>query len=143
MRNLYSQHQVIYTDGSLQEDKTGCAIIFQNRPYLYRLPNNTSIYTAELFAILKSLSLISTSPAQDFLICSDSYSALQTIKSGKLNALTSQIFSLYTNMPNPKSITLEWIPSHKNIPGNELADKMAKQSLNLNIITHIPQKHMK
>ena len=41
-------------------------------------------------------------------------------------------------MPNPKSITLEWIPSHKNIPGNELADKMAKQSLNLNIITHIP-----
>ena len=37
-----------------------------------------------------------------------------------------------------KTIKFEWVPSHLDIPGNEAADKMANQELNLNNITQIP-----
>ena len=43
LRNQYQQHQVIYSDGSLQGDKTGCAVIFQDRPHLFRLPNDAPL----------------------------------------------------------------------------------------------------
>ena len=142
MLNNYPNYIQIYTDGSLLQERTGCAIIFQNTPYIFRLPNNTSIFTAELYAILRALNIIAVSPHQNFLICSDSLSALQAIKSGSLNSIISSIYDKFSQIPNNKTIVLEWNPSHKSIPGNEFADKMAKNSLNFNHITNIPPEYL-
>ena len=37
-----------------------------------------------------------------------------------------------------KTIKLEWVPSHLDIPGNNEADEMAKAALSLNDITQLP-----
>ncbi|CAL4109651.1 unnamed protein product, partial [Meganyctiphanes norvegica] len=73
---------------------------------------------------------------QKYLICCDSLSALQAIKTGSCNYLVHQILEKINN--SPKEIHLEWVPSHLNLPGNNLADELAQNALNLDIIENLP-----
>ena len=41
----------IYTDGSKQDEKVACAVISPNFTDIIRLPDNSSIFTAEAKAI--------------------------------------------------------------------------------------------
>jgi hypothetical protein len=45
----------VYTDGSLIEDRVGCAIICEAREIIVRLPKPVSIFNAEAVAILKAI----------------------------------------------------------------------------------------
>ena len=73
---------------------------------------------------------------RNFLICSDSYSALQTLKSNEPNSLAHEIFDKVAS--TDKTIEFEWIPSHMGIPGNDAADLGAKSALYLDNISQIP-----
>ncbi|CAL4234892.1 unnamed protein product, partial [Meganyctiphanes norvegica] len=56
MLSNYVGHTIpVFTDGSVKEEKSGCAIAIKRLVHTYRLPNNTTIFTAELFAILKAI----------------------------------------------------------------------------------------
>ena len=136
MINKYENHTLVFTDGSVKDDKTGCAVIIKNQSYTYRLPNHTSIFTAELTAISKAIDKIIETDDNLFLICSDSYSALQALKSGKSNSITHEIMNKISN--TNKNIKFEWCPSHMDIPGNSEADQKAGESLNLTNPTAIP-----
>ena len=99
-----------------------------------------SNFEAEAEAIDTSLKHISktfsqkTKPENNTVIFSDAKSVLQALDSGKLDNtsiknLTKSIDSFLTD--HDVELTLQWIPGHANIPGNERADKLAKQGASL------------
>ena len=76
----YTGYELIFTDGSLKDDSAAAAAVSKkrlHRPLQLRLPNGSSVYSAELRAIVLALKLIYQSRNQSFLIVSDSLSALE------------------------------------------------------------------
>ena len=132
----YPDYIKIYTDGSVSNSKSGCGVWSSNFTLKARLPDQTSIFTAELYAIFSAITFSSTSQAK-CLILTDSLSSIQALQlPHKSNHhLVLKIASLISDSP-PNKIVIQWIPSHMGIKGNELADSLAKESLNLNYITN-------
>ena len=85
------------------------------------LPSASSIYTAELRAILLAFNLITKSPKDNFIICTDSLSSLISIKNLKHDhPVLQDIFDSYTRVIYlHKSVMFCWVPSHVGIQGNE------------------------
>ena len=97
---------------------------------------NCSNFEAEALAIEVSLhhltNVFELTPEKksDIVVFSDAKSVLQSLEHGKKE--NSYIRSLSRTITEFKiahqvKITLQWIPGHTNIPGNEKADKLAKQ----------------
>ena len=86
---------------------------------MQRIPDDSSIFTANANAIDLALDSISTCDANNrFIIFSDSLSVL-------IQKLLEKCHELLAY----KEIVLCWIPSHIGIQGNEMVDKQAKTSL--------------
>ena len=69
----FSEYEQIYTDGSKQGKRVGAGALFPNgAEKSIRLPDKSSIYTAELCALLLALELIEGSIKKQFIIFSDS-----------------------------------------------------------------------
>ena len=136
MLSKYQDFQHIYTDGSSKEEKTGCAVVTRDLVLKYRLPNYTNIFIAELYAIKKAIETTQVTNINKFLICCDSLSVLQALEYGSPHHLVHEIYYKLKNYD--KEIVFEWIPSHVNLPGNNEADEMAKEALDLDSIEPLP-----
>ena len=124
-KNGFGKHVEIYTDGSKIGESVACAVICGNQINSMHLPDKSSVYTAELFAIRMALELIHRLKQKSFVINSDSLSSLQAILSVDIiNVTVFNILKLYTQLTDMgKHVSLCWIPSHVGIKGNEMADK--------------------
>jgi ribonuclease HI len=131
MKHKYRNHHEIYTDGSKCEGKVASAASINNQTLVKRLPDNSSVFSAEMTAILLALSYVSKTNNRHFLILSDSLSSLQALNSfDTTNPLLQEVlFNLIHLEKSGKSIVFCWIPSHVGIPGNENADRAAKLAL--------------
>ena len=121
----------MYTDGSKVGEKVACAVLTDCGVLSYRLPNGCSIFTAELEAINKAIMFAGVSWRKHFVIYSDSLSALQAIhsqesKNPQVNIVLQACQDL---IKKGNHIEFFWVPSHRNIPGNEKADRAAKAAL--------------
>ena len=139
MLTSYLDFHHIFTDGSVKENKTACAVIVGALAYPYRLPDHTSIFTAELYALYKAIEIAETSIGEKYLICCDSLSALQAIQGGNANSLVHKIYEKLESGNN--EIHFEWVPSHLNLRGNQEADDQARQALELPLIQQISQEY--
>ena len=72
IKSAYKYYISIYTDGSNQVEKVACAVISPNFTDSIRLPDNSSIFTAEAKAIDIALYHIRDQPEKQFIIYSDS-----------------------------------------------------------------------
>lgn len=116
----------MYTDGSVIDECNGCGITSILFDQQYHLPNNTSIFSAELYAIQRA---VETTPKNINTIFSDSLSALQELKKQySNNAIVQKIQDKV--LKSTKTFKFIWIPSHIGIKGNEQADFLAKDALN-------------
>ena len=100
---------------------------------MQRIPDDSSIFTAEAKAVDLALDFISTCDANNkFIIFSDSLSVLKAMNhtSSKIPQIQKLLQKCHELLAN-KEIVLCWIPSHIDIQGNEMADKQAKTSLSL------------
>ena len=131
----FSEYEQIYTDGSKQGDRVGAATLIPNGAQKsIRLPNKSSIYSAELRALLLALELIEGSTKKHFIIFSDSLSAMQALKNlHPGHPLVGEILSWLTNITVhlELSIFFCWVPGLIGIPGNEQVDDLAKLAVNL------------
>ena len=121
----------IYTDGSKTGNGTSAAFYVRKLDvkHVIKIKQYSSIFSAELFAILKSLYWISGKRYTKNLIITDSLSSLQAFNTqsyGK-NVLLNKILILYSFLiKSGLTVNFLWIPSHSGIPGNEFVDKLAK-----------------
>ena len=134
MKTILKDYEPIYTDGSRKDDKAAAAAVKGEHIYTERLPDRSSIFSAELHAVFLAMDHIETSRKRKFVIFSDSMSCLQAI-SGKdwKNPLVQKVLERLHNLQKElsKSVIFCWIPSHVGIKGNEAADTAAKAGLDL------------
>ncbi|XP_018393520.1 PREDICTED: uncharacterized protein LOC108772485 [Cyphomyrmex costatus] len=126
----------VYTDGSrITEDGCAGAAFFSpelGHCFKYKLTRSASVFTAEAWAIYQALILTLDAGYSKIYIFSDSRSVLQVISSHRLingNYIIHKIKQTLLQLEhNNIDCSLFWIPSHKGILGNELADKAAKEA---------------
>ena len=135
IKDEHSYCTTIYTDGSKDNNRVGCAAIVNNLTIKERLPSNASFFTSEIRAIDLALDVVSESEDDYFIIFSDSLSVLLSLHNMKVdNPLILKLLEkLHHISCAHKTIYLCWIPSHIGIRGNEAVDMAAKESLNLDI----------
>ncbi|GBM43310.1 hypothetical protein AVEN_220836-1 [Araneus ventricosus] len=88
-----------------------------------------SIFTAELVAIFCALQEISPSNQRNFIIYTDSMSALETLSHYdiQMHPVGLEILSVLQGLRNKGfNIIFCWVPSHVGISGNETDDAVAK-----------------
>lgn len=74
--------------------------------------------------------------AGKILVCSDSASALESLRSfsSSRQDILYKVLQCITKITSQgKEVRCIWVPSHKRIKGNVMADKLAKKGINKKI----------
>jgi ribonuclease HI len=130
----YQKSHVIYTDGSMIDQRTGYGIHNNmDCQFELRLQSPASVFTAEIMAIKTAFNYVSENPPGKYIILTDSLSSLMALESRKISCNTHpcilQCKQIYYDLQNSgHDITLSWVPAHVGILGNEIADEMAKNA---------------
>ena len=148
IKQLDQSGYVIFTDGSKKEDKVGAAfVIFHNKIEIFqmkfRLPNTATVFQAELYAICKGVGALRELNVDFSIQCSiisDSMSALQSLSANEIhNSIVLRTVKQLNELAyDGLSIHLYWVKAHAGVDGNELADKLAREGGELNMVTHLP-----
>jgi len=144
MRNLFLEKSSeyrknaisFYTDGSkFDRDTSSGAAVFSpdlNFRIVHKLPPETSVFTAEAWAILQAVNASLDFNCSKSVIFSDSKSVLEALSSPmppNKNYIIHIIKKrLVDAIKDNKIIHLFWIPAHSGIPGNESVDALARRA---------------
>ena len=124
----------IYTDGSADEaiknGGGGVYIKFPNGKTISRsIPTGSlsSNFKAEEKAVHEALEILSQEPfpPSHAVIFTDCRSVLQKLSSPE-DTTSRQIHTLLSQLSTTTTTSMQWIPAHCNIAGNEKADSLAK-----------------
>ncbi|MCG8430697.1 MAG: endonuclease/exonuclease/phosphatase family protein [Candidatus Omnitrophica bacterium] len=139
LKNKYSDHEHVFTDGSKDEDAVGAAAHSSFGDSCCGLNPEASIFTAESKAIEMALDRIASSHHSKFVIFSDSLSCLLALRglNLKIQSTIRILQKLNTLSDQGKKVSFCWIPSHIGIDGNENVDELAKVGLELTPTTMI------
>ena len=131
----FKNHFRVYTDGSVNSKTSGLGVVCQppnggldRLPFRRNSGRGKCTMSVELEAILCALQIINTQKYVRNVVLTDSLSSIQALKSKPKNnfflreEISEVIHKCYAR---GKQIELCHIPSHANIPGNEVADKQA------------------
>ena len=122
-----------YTDGSSDGTRVAAAVVCKEEEILIRLYDSASVLDAEMTAI--QVALENASETRDKITIHTYHLTAVTILSIRkpdLNTITRAIRDAISRLT--QSPTINWIPSHTGIPGNENADQAAKRGLQLDRI---------
>ena len=133
LKSHYMDYKHIYTDGSKDDMKVGCAVVSDDFSETMRIPDGSSIFTAEAKALDLALDLIADCKTSNkFIIFSDSLSVLKSLDhTSSKNPQIQKLLEKHHELSELNEIVYCWIPSHIGIAGNESVDQKAKDSLNL------------
>ncbi|XP_048511940.1 uncharacterized protein LOC105683896 [Athalia rosae] len=129
---LHTKGLVWFTDGSKKRGGAGTGI-WSGGPRLsmsLALGNTTTVFQAEVFAILSRVTKILTLGYRGkyIYICSDSRAALRSIDTCVVRSkLVQECTALLRQLVQSNRVKLLWVPAHKGIKGNIEADRLAKR----------------
>lgn len=121
-----------YTDGSATNaTANGGAGVYMTTPggqdTTASIPTGKlcSNYAAEVHALTKAAELVrdSHSDCHQVVFLTDALSALEALAGNKL----PRLMQLLQELSRKRRVVLQWVPSHCGLPGNEMADQLAKQ----------------
>ncbi|GFX52645.1 RNase H domain-containing protein [Trichonephila clavipes] len=124
----------VYTDGSRDDYyRSGSGIYIKSQDHILRTqrrnPDGCSVFRRELIAIDEALGSLASLPnGKEIWILSDSRSAIQHLSNGQSvrNNVGVSILTKLKRLSTSHPIPLQWIPSHIDLEGNEIADTLAK-----------------
>lgn len=144
-----NSYYTLYTDGSKGNDYVHAALYDPQKNFSqsFVLHECCSIFTAEAYAVYQALLRVrEIHNCKYFLIVSDSLSMITAIsnltvayKSNYILYFIKQI--IYQHYLERIQIAFLWVPSHRGITGNEMADKTAyegQNSVDVKITMKIP-----
>jgi ribonuclease HI len=107
----------IYTDGSLKEEQVGWAVVVPSSTLKYRLILETTIFNAEMFAILKAMKQPNEKNCSR-IIMTDSLSSLIALEKvfPSKNSMENKILNMLAE--KGERLKLMWVPAHTGIEGN-------------------------
>ena len=126
----YPDYTYIYTDGSrTQIGRVGASVFIPDHDIelYYRLPDNLSVFTAELDAVYSAISLILQHKILKPLILTDSLRLVRCL--GDLAPVFDLELIRYCRSmvtENKVDLTICWVPGHRNLVDHNRADRMAK-----------------
>lgn len=147
---LTSSRTVVYSDSSANQSHVGSAavVLDHNKKIIdYRQVSvgprtHWSVHAGELIGIYCAIELVisrqgsQTSQSRNITILTDSQSAIKAVmnpanKSGQhiIHAIHRAVRDLQTRKI---SVSLQWIPGHCDNPGNDTADRLAKEAVDSN-----------
>ena len=138
IHSYFPEHQWThaYTDGSaveaVREGGSGVYIKYQDEPANIRLPTGqiSTNFNAEAEALKAAALDISRNLGRvkpKVVIFTDALSVLQALQNSKKKDLDELVTAL-TRLAGCTTVTLQWIPAHCGIQGNEIADRLAKEA---------------
>ena len=129
IRDRYRDYILVYTDGSWDSNAVASATVFPSNCVSIRLPDSPSVFSAEVWPIIKASDEIETLDASKFIIFTYSLSCLPNFT--QYEAWPSLNWAGDTNAFYPLPIVLCWLPGHVGISGNEKPDLAVKPALDL------------
>ena len=126
------ENVVYYTDGTVDPDTntTGAAVYSRSFTGCWRISNSASTMQTELIALKQALTHSVNNEAGPVTIHTDCKSAVQALQQIKIKENKSLIkdiqYLLYQHKTMNRQVTINWIPSHIGIIGNDKADELAK-----------------
>ena len=122
----------MFTDGSKSDTGVGFGVVFPTFGRGCSLPVVPSFFTAQLSAIILALQIILTFPV-NFTIFRDSRNALSPLNSYAPSGNPLILFALellYLLYKRGYCVEFCWVPGHVGVPGNERADRLAREAAN-------------
>ncbi|GFV57170.1 RNase H domain-containing protein [Trichonephila clavipes] len=124
----------VYTDGSRDYYyRSGCGIYIKSQDHILRIqrrnPDGCLVFRSELIAIDEALGSLASLPnGKEIWILSDSRNAIQHLSNWQSVRDTVGVSKLTKLkwLSTSHQIHLQWIPSHIDLEGNEIADTLAK-----------------
>nr|XP_029715964.1 uncharacterized protein LOC115259494 [Aedes albopictus] len=118
----------IYTDASKIEDACGVGVFCAATKHRIslKLDTETCIMTAELYAILVALKYLQSECIEGAVLFTDSLSSCQLIEGLLANPRRNSVIQEIVEIATTMNVTIQWIPSHCAIEGNDIADELAK-----------------
>lgn len=121
-----------YTDGSKTGHGSGAGVWskWQHTRYSYKLPDFTTVFQSEIFAILMTSNIILDGELidEEINIYVDSQAALKALGAPfTKSSLTKRCLEALEKICEHNTVTLIWVPGHSEIEGNEYADLLARQ----------------
>ena len=122
----------VYTDGSKLGGKVGAGVYIKRSSGTiatnsYRLPDESTVYQAEVMAIKQAALTLATIPDLTTIkFYVDSQAALRTFQSTHIKSKLALDTIRKLNLIKHSMLVFVWTKAHIGIPGNEEADELAK-----------------
>ncbi|XP_050339722.1 uncharacterized protein LOC126766064 [Bactrocera neohumeralis] len=126
-----------YTDGSKTSEGIGAGVAGPRTKLSIPMGKFPSIFQAEVFAISRcvELNLQRGYRNERIAILSDSQAALKAISSYEIKSLLVQeCIDRLNSLAECNQVHLIWVPGHRGIAGNELADELARSAASTSMV---------
>lgn len=135
--DIIGDASLFYTDGSKKDEGTyvGSAIYSPQAQIqlMYRLPSHTLIFSAKAWVIYNAVILLYDLNIDNAVIITDSNSMLDALRGSSPKTGNYFIPQIKTQLEAAQErrtlIRFIWIPAHRGIRGNEIANDLAKRAV--------------